>query len=134
MRPFHKGMALVVIALFVCGCGGDGRIKARGRILKNGQPFQLKEGEGLRIVFFPPEAPGTTYESYAAVFDNDDGSFKVTGRDGKGLPPGKYRIAIEHLKKKQDLFKGAFSGKRTPIVREITGSDEIIIDLDHPAS
>jgi hypothetical protein len=52
----------------------------------------------------------------------------------KGLPPGKYRIALEHLKKKQDLFKGAFSGKRTPIVREVTGSDEIVIDLDHPAS
>ncbi len=135
MRPLSRGMVLVLIALFVCGCGGDGRIKARGRIVKNGQPFHVGEGEGLRIIFSPPEATGTTYESYVAVFDNTDGSFKVAGKDGKGLPPGKYRVALEHLKKKQDLFKGAYSGKRTPIVREVTSSsNEIVIDLDKPSS
>jgi hypothetical protein len=124
---------LVLIALFLSGCG-DGRIKARGRIVKNGAPFQLGEGEGLRIVFAPVEASGATYESYVAVF-NKDGSFQVMGRDGKGLPPGKYRVALEHLKKKQDLLKGAFDGQNTPIVREVTdGSNEIVIDLDHPAS
>jgi len=133
MRRIRNGSVLVLIALFLSGCG-DGRIKARGRIVKNGAPFQLGEGEGLRIVFAPVEASGATYESYVAVF-NKDGSFQVMGRDGKGLPPGKYRVALEHLKKKQDLLKGAFDGQNTPIVREVTdGSNEIVIDLDHPAS
>jgi hypothetical protein len=128
-------MVLVLIALFVCGCGGDGRIKARGRLLKNGQPFPLGEGEGMRMFFVPTTAEGTTYDSYVAVYDKTDGSFKVTGKDGKGLPPGQYRVALEHMKKKQDLFKGAYSAKRTPIVREVSSnSGEIIIDLDKPAS
>jgi hypothetical protein len=128
-------MVLLLIALFVGGCGGDGRVNARGRIVKNGQPFQLGEGEGLRIVFYPPEAAGATYESYVAVFDKADGSFRVTGKDGKGLPPGKYRVALEHLKQKKDLFKGFYSGKQTPIIREVTDSyHEIVIDLDKPAS
>jgi hypothetical protein len=134
MRLIAKGPALVLIALFVCGCNGDGRTKARGRILKDGAPFQLGEGEGLRIVFAPVAAEGTTYESYPAVF-NKDGSFQVMGKDGKGLPPGKYRVSLEHLKKKTDLFNGAFAGDHTPIIREVSnGSGEIIIDLDHPTS
>jgi hypothetical protein len=57
------------------------------------------------------------------------------GPDGKGIPPGKYRLALEHLKKKQDLFRGAFDGDRSPIVREVTNnSQEILIDLDNPSS
>jgi len=88
----------------------------------------------MRIVFVPYEASGSTFDTYVAVFDGN-GSFKVTGKDGKGLPPGKYRVTVEHLKKKEDLFKGAFSGKRTPIVREVTNSsNEIVIDLDKPNS
>jgi hypothetical protein len=129
-------MMLVVVALLVCGCGGgDGRIKARGRIVKNGKPFQLGEGEGLRIVFYPPEASGTTYDSYVAVFDKSNGTFRVTGKDGKGLPPGKYRVSLEHVKEKKDLFNGAYSGKHTPFVGEVSGSSsEIVIDLDKPSS
>jgi hypothetical protein len=37
------------------------------------------------------------------------------------------------LKKKQDHFKGVYTGKRTPIVRQVTTlSNTIIIDLDNP--
>jgi hypothetical protein len=130
----RNGSVLVLIALVLCGCGGDGRFKARGRIVKNGTPFQLGESEGMRIVFAPVEAAETTYESYVAVF-NKDGSFQVTGKDGKGMPPGKYRISLEHLKKKEDLFNGVFAGSRSPFVREVTdGSQEIVIDLDKPSS
>jgi hypothetical protein len=133
MRPWRSGIMLVVALLFVYGCG-DGRIKARGRIVKNGEPFTLSEGEGMRIVFVPTDVSGATYDSYVAVFEKD-GSFKVTGKDGQGLPPGKYRVDLEHLKKKKDLFKGAFAGKRSPIVREVSrGSGEIVIDLDHPGT
>lgn len=134
MRFPNKGILLVSIALFVCGCGDNGWIKARGRLVRNGVPFTLNPGEGMRITFAPVEAGATGYDTYGAVFNNN-GSFQVTGKDGKGLPPGKYRIALEHLKRKEDLFGGAFSGKRTPIVREVTdGSTEIVIDLANPAS
>ncbi len=86
----------------------------------------------MRMVFVPVAAGEKTFDTYAAVY-NKDGSFEVAGKDGKGLPPGKYRVTLEHLKQKQDLFNGAFNGANTPIVREVTDSSkEIVIDLDHP--
>ncbi len=131
MRFFYRVVMFVFVILLVSGCG-DGRIKARGRIVRNGEPFHLGEGEGMRIVFVPVVVNGETYESYVAAF-NPDGSFKVTGKDGKGLPPGKYRVDLEHLRKKKDLFKGAFVGKKSPIIREIrSGWDEIVIDVNNP--
>jgi hypothetical protein len=135
MRRIRNGSVVVLIALFASGCGsGDGRFQARGRLVKNGAPFKLAEAEGMRIAFVPYEAGESTFDTYVAVFTGD-GSFKVTGKDGKGLPPGKYRVTVEHLKKKKDLLKGAFSGKKTPIVREVTNSStEIVIDLDNPKS
>jgi hypothetical protein len=134
MRRIRNGSLFLLIAAFICGCGGDGRIKARGQVLKNGTPFQLGEAEGLRIVFVPYEAGESSFDVYPAVFEGD-GNFTVVGKDGKGLPPGKYRVKLEHLKKKQDLFKGAFSGKKTPFVREVTtSSNKIVLDLDKPTS
>lgn len=133
MRLTHKGSIFFLIALFLCGCG-DGLMKPRGRLVKNGESFQLGEAEGMRIVFSPIETTGTTYEQYPAVC-NKDGTFQVVGKDGKGMPPGKYRVSLEHLKKKNDLFKGAFAGGKSPIVREVTnGSQDIVIDLDNPTS
>jgi hypothetical protein len=134
MRLTRIGWAFVLLALFLIGCGGDGRFKARGRVVKSGTPFTLGEGEGMRMIFVPVEAGEKTFDTYAAVF-NKDGSFEVAGKDGKGLPPGKYRVTLEHLKKKQDLFDGAFAGDNSPIVREVTdGANEIVIDLDKPTS
>jgi hypothetical protein len=134
MRRIRNGSIFLLIAMFACGCGRDGRIRAQGQLIKNGAPFKLGEAEGMRIVFVPVDAGESTFDTYVAVFAAD-GSFTVTGKDGKGLPPGKYRVTVEHLKKKEDLFQGAFSGKNTPIVREVTNSsNKIIIDLDNPRS
>jgi hypothetical protein len=48
-----------------------------------------------------------------------------------GCPPGKYRVAVEQLHNRNDVFKGAFGLERTPFVREIRSSrDELTIDLD----
>jgi hypothetical protein len=127
----------VALCLFVLsGCSGDGRLNAKGRIVKGGAPFTVAEGECVRVIFFPVTSDGQPpHNTYIAAYKRADGTFRAVGPDGKGIPPGKYRIALEHLKKKQDLFRGTFDGERSPIVREVTdGSNEIVIDLDHPAS
>jgi hypothetical protein len=134
MPVTRLGSVFFLIALLLCGCGGDGRMKPRGRIVKSGAPLQLPEDEGIRIAFLPVEATGKTYDSYLAQL-NKDGTFQVIGKDGKGLPPGKYRVSMEHLKNKKDLFKGAFFGSKSPIVCDVkNASDEIVIDLDNPSS
>ena len=47
------------------------------------------------------------------------------------MPPGKYKVAVEHLKGRNDILKGAFSEERTPFVCEVkTADDEVTIDLD----
>jgi hypothetical protein len=69
---------------------------------------------------------------YAARY-NDDGTFQATGKDGKGLPPGKYKITVEHLRRKKDLLGGAFAAEKTPFVYDIDArTGEIVLDLAAP--
>lgn len=123
----------VAILLTLAGCNkGDGRLNAKGRVLKGGMPFTVQAPEFVRVIFFPvmPEG-GPPRNTYIADFNPSEGTFRAVGPDGNGIPPGKYRIAIEHSRKRKDLFKGAFDGDRSPFVVDIdANSQEIVIDLD----
>src|SRR4051812_38311529 len=89
------------------GVGGDGKFKARGRLVKGETPFLVPEPEYVRITFhpIPPDGKPATH-TYVAVYSNSDGHFMVVGADGRGLPPGKYRASVEHERKRKDLFQG----------------------------
>lgn len=122
---------LLVAAL--AGCGGSSNIKPKGRVLKGGQPFHTAEGQGLRLTFIPLEISGERYDSYPAIYNGEEGTFEVTGKDGTGLPPGKYRVGFELMKKREDQFKGRYLGGRSPYTCEVHSSgDEVVIDLDNP--
>ena len=55
----------------------------------------------------------------------------MAGKDLKGMPPGKYKIMVEHLKGRNDVLRGAFSEDRTPFACEVkTAADEVTVDLD----
>ena len=125
--PF--GLALCVVML---GCGGSSLVKPKGRVIKGGAPFQTGDGEALRIILAPAEGvEGSAYDSYPALYSPDDATFQVIGKDGKGMPPGKYRVGLELIKKKEDLFKGILRGRRSPFTCEVTSSSgEIVVDLD----
>lgn len=124
----------LALGLLVSGCGGSGRLQTRGRLLKNGAPYVPPEGDIVRVMFVPmPTGKEKVTDFHAALFNPEDGTFQAAGRDGKGVPPGKYRIAIEHLHRRADIFKGAFDAERSPIVREINSSaDEVMIDFAKP--
>jgi hypothetical protein len=119
--------------LLAAGCGDAGYVKAKGRIIKGGQPYITEEGVGVRMVFEPMEMPeGTKYDSYAAAYDPDDGSFFVMGKQQKGLPPGNYRVSIQLMEKKEDLLGGKLLGARSPltVVVDPRGNNDLVIDLD----
>jgi hypothetical protein len=77
----------------LAGLGGCDRAKTgetivRGQILYRGEPVA-----GGLIVLAPNSDRGSSGPLATAVL-NDDGSFKITGPDGKPVPAGWYRIAI----------------------------------------
>jgi hypothetical protein len=131
MRLARCVFPCLFFSLIALGCG-NGFVKAKGRVLKNGEPFRPGEGEALRIILAPMDPPaGNTYDSYAAEFHPEDSTFQVKGKDGSGLPPGKYRVSVELLKHKEDLFKGALNGRRSPLTCDVTSaSSELVVDLD----
>lgn len=118
--------AMVLIA--AAGCG-DGRLQTRGRVVKGGVAFVPPEGEFVRVTFYPMSA--TTGDAYAAEVRREDATFRVAGKDGSGMPPGKYRVAVEHDRKRSDLLKGKFGVADSPFTFDVTASTgEIVLDLD----
>ncbi|MDB5352636.1 MAG: hypothetical protein JWN86_3883 [Planctomycetota bacterium] len=144
--------ALVLIAaLGMTGCGSN--VKVTGTVSRSGLPVDAVKGMQLEVGFHPlakAEVDGKTPtgpDLYAANVASD-GSFDVPGIDGEGIPPGKYRVSVvlragrdrSQAKKKgkngdpdKDLLNGAFAPENSPIVREITSSQPLRIDLDQPS-
>jgi hypothetical protein len=131
MRVRWHLVAGALVGLFLLGCT-DSQIKTRGKVVKGGQPYLTEKGQGFRIVFQPLEAPdGKHFDSYAAAYDPSDGTFEVQGKDGKGLPPGKYRVSIQLMKDKEDLLGNQLMGNKSPFTCEIKSDrDEVTLDLD----
>jgi hypothetical protein len=131
MRGIRYLLPCLIICLVSAGCGTS-HIKAKGRVIKGGEAFRPGEGEGVRIFYEPLDPPeGSSYNSYAGEFNNEDGTFQIKGKDGTGLPPGKYRITLQLMKNKEDLFNGALMGKKSPFTCEVkNASDVAVVDLD----
>ncbi len=121
----------VALGMLLSGCGGAGKLQTKVHLLKDGAPYATPEGDIVRMMFVPvPEGKERVTDFYAAKFNPEDGTFEAAGGDLKGVPPGKYRIAIEHLHQRADIFKGAFDAVRSPFVVEVNRSThEITVDL-----
>ncbi|HEV3238622.1 MAG TPA: hypothetical protein VGZ25_16665 [Gemmataceae bacterium] len=122
-----------LIIVLIGGCG-VAHVKAKGKLLKNGEPFRPGENEFVRLVFVPADAEKEVKEgdegSFIAAFNPEDSSFEVTGADGKGLLPGKYRVCVQLMKQKKDLFNGAFNAQNSPLNCEVvTGKEDLAFDL-----
>jgi hypothetical protein len=139
---FRRSLFAVVcvsLALALPGCqSGTPKVTGvHGRLLDKGQPLQLPSGmppgdPGVRVTFYPTDEEKQGKEAQQAVV-NSDGTFTVPGNDRKGIIPGKYRIGVTlGAFGGTDKLKGAFDPKTSPIVRDVTGNEEIIIDIGKP--
>ncbi len=146
-------LALTLLPL-LSGCGGSGHyVWVTGTLLKGGAPYKPPEGQNVTLAFVAIEtldADGKVAkrsDQYQADLD-ESGWFKVIGPEGSGIPPGKYRVAIsqrynreafEALKNKpkgmvrdDDTLKDRFGPATSPIVREVKGRTDLVIDMDKP--
>jgi len=132
MCSFRYLFVVAVLASLSLGCSNDGFFNATGRVVKGGQPYLPPEGQGLRIAFIPVPEPGMRrYDAYRAGYDPEEGTFRVLGKDGRGLPPGKYYVALEVPHKKAELLGGRLTGDNSGLVLEVTsGATDLVIDLD----
>src|SRR5262249_5971017 len=114
------------LAWLVVGCGSTG-IQAHGRLVKNGTAFLPTDEETVHIAFFPAEEAGATSKSYVVNFNRTDGTFRAIG---KGMPPGKYRVAVSITKGRKDELKGTYNAKDSPLLCDVvSASEEITLDL-----
>jgi hypothetical protein len=129
-----------LLCVITVGCGGSGEevVRARGKVTNAGQPLQV-EGRDLglgmvKIELYPIGDDGQQSTNPEGTVADADGSFEVPGRDGNGIPPGKYRIVLRQWDPypQVDKLKGRFDEQNSQIVREITGKEEILIDVSKP--
>jgi hypothetical protein len=109
-------------------------LKTKGRVLKDGAPFVAGTGEFVRVTFVPIFEGGKLADDfYVAQVNSKDGTFVAAGKDLRGMPPGKYRVAIELDKRRSDQLHGQFSAEASPFVFDVDGNtQEIVIDLAKP--
>jgi hypothetical protein len=127
----------VVLALLP-GCGQEQpKVRARGQLLDKGQPLKVSPKTGVTIGFFPTvKEEGKRADSYTADFNREDSTFVVPGVDGRGIPPGKYRITIMQMSLEatpaMNALNEAFGPEKSPIVRDVQNEEPIRIDLSKP--
>jgi hypothetical protein len=133
MNAAIRCVVSTLVALFVCllgsGCGPK-MVKPSGKILKDGQPFTLSP-KGMFGVALIPADEKEGKEGYPAT-TKPDGTFEVTGKEGKGVPAGKYRFSVTAADPypSKDLLLGHFQGAKSPLVQDVTSSDTpITIDV-----
>jgi hypothetical protein len=145
----------VLGCVVLAGCTGGGKsgppsLLTTGRVLENGQPVAITDfSQGyncLQVDFYPVDATGNPGSAlHFPAFVAQDGSFAIGGLEGKGIPAGKYRVAVRRWDRTKtikpepdgtiDTWEGKFSEKNSPFVVDCPGPAEgIVIDLAKAAS
>ena len=135
MQMFLRSTLLFSMLLVVAGCGsGDKLLPLQGRLLKSGEPFEAGADELIQITFVPILPNGEPpKDHYYANVNDVKGTFVAAGKTGKGMPAGKYRVALELMRKKKDRYKGKYDQVNSPYIFEIDArTKEIVIDVDKP--
>jgi hypothetical protein len=146
---FGASLGLLCAVVIAAGCNDhkpraeEGKVIPKGRILKGGLPLQPAEtasgkfppgDPGMEIVFIKLGTADAGTEIKARLMEEPPGSFDLIGAEGRGITPGKYRVAI-HLGPvgSADQLKGKYSRSQSKITIEVKEGEDVIIDLaDYP--
>jgi len=137
--------AATVILVASTGCrdrgprAAEGKVIPKGRVLKNGLPIKAGESgktnlppgdPGLQVIFVKLGGADAGTEYNARVIPEPAGSFELIGAEGKGIPPGRYRIMIILAPYgSDDEFKGKYGRQNSKIEVEVKEGEDVVIDL-----
>jgi len=135
----------VLLCTATGGCSsGESRVSVRGKVVDDNQPVAIANyeegGACVQVDFILLDEGGNVASDPNAptqsAFCKQDGSFEVQGMDGKGIRAGRYRVAVylrgETPNGMGDVWQGKFDGDRSPFVVDVTGDDEVVIDVSKP--
>jgi hypothetical protein len=148
---------MVTSAAFLAGCGSRDTIWVTGVLQKGGQIYEPPAGRKLALYFLPMKdatSRDPAGEAEMADYNSKDGSFTVPGREGYGIRPGKYRIAVvetllretrdqvnksekrkpgqRRVENDTNLLDSTFGEKTSPFVRDLTTSTTLTLDMASP--
>ena len=132
---FSLGLVVGLITVTAAGCGGTSgppRIQVTGQVTNNGEPLKVKAMVGkVQVTFYPVVAAGQPAADPQEAIVKPNGDFTVPGTDGKGIVAGKYKIAVRQWEEfpNKDLLDGKFDEAKTPLIRDVTGKEKIVIDV-----
>jgi len=134
--PLMLTVAWLVLLLGV-GCQETKKkYPLQGRLMENGAPLQVKTAglppgdKGIQVNFHQM-GEGGNKEVFPATVNPADATFTVPGLDGKGVPPGKYRVSVSlGAFGTPDKFKDVFGPTKSPLTCDVplTGKT-IVIDV-----
>jgi hypothetical protein len=111
-------------------------VPCKGKVANAGQALQVSNPMvgWVEVTFTAIGEDGKAKpgEKFSARADQT-GAFTIPGRLGKGLTPGKYRIAVRQWDPypQTDKLNGKFDENNTKITREV-GKGDLDIDLSKP--
>jgi hypothetical protein len=130
---------LTLLVLLTSGCSSGPRlVRVKGQLLYNQKPLPVSAKAGVTITFTAMDAgDNPPFFTAEQPFNREESTFVVSGPNGRGIPVGKYRIAVSQKMAGQlppdvETMNETFSRKSSPIVREVTGEEPITIDLSKP--
>jgi len=110
------------------------------RVVKNGEPVQPRAGnlapgeQPMELIFIVIEGDDAG-KRYSAIARSDQpGAFSLLDQNAKGIPPGKYRVALLFTRGMANGEpKEKFGLEQSPIVVEVKEGEDLTIDLaDYP--
>ncbi len=136
MQHLTRRLAILLSGLSLAGCGGSGEevVPARGRVLLNGEPLQVRGRDvglgSVKVEFYRLGEEGAPSDAPEGMVVDERGYFELPGRDGRGIPPGKYRVAVyQYDPHPEDKLGGRFGKDNSPIVVEVSGKEDLAIEL-----
>jgi len=141
VRSFALAASAFAIAVLLAGCGSrggvaEGRTKPVGRVLDNGLPIKAKTDNlppgdpGMRVIFIRLGGVKAGEETEAQIISAADATFELIGADGKGIEPGKYRVAVTLGPfGSADQLGGKYTREKSPIEIDVKSGEDLVIDV-----